>query len=118
MARHPTLYFSDGTVTIKVVISIVITDITDLSKAGDGSDTIYNVYRGPLLRGSELFEGMLNLPHPGIAPMTLTDNAKEWFEHARKLGMDGTSDDLAVMLPPQLTAGEIEIFLNFMFLQG
>ncbi|KAJ7218961.1 hypothetical protein B0H12DRAFT_1239701 [Mycena haematopus] len=50
--------------------------------------------------------------------MTLTDNAKEWFAQARKLGLDGTSDDLAVMLPPQLAASEIEPFLHFMFLQG
>ncbi len=91
---------------------------TDLWKAGDGSETIYNVYRGPLIRGSEFFEGMLNLPHPGIPPMTLTDNAKEWFEQARKLGLDGTSDNLAVILPPQLAATEIEVFLDFMFLQG
>ncbi|KAF8186956.1 hypothetical protein K438DRAFT_1973150 [Mycena galopus ATCC 62051] len=91
---------------------------TDLWKAGDGSGTIYNVYRGPLIRGSKFFEGMLDLPQPGIPPMTLTDNAKEWFEKARKLGLDGTSDDLAVKLPPQLVAAEIEIFLDFMFLQG
>ncbi|KAF7338834.1 hypothetical protein MSAN_02206200 [Mycena sanguinolenta] len=102
MARHPNLYFPDGSLTLK---------------AGDGSETIYNVYRGQLQLGSEFFGAMLTLPHPNIPPMGSNDNAREWFQKARQLGLDGTSDELAITFPPQLAATEIETFLKFVFLQ-
>ncbi|KAK7063404.1 hypothetical protein R3P38DRAFT_2492395 [Favolaschia claudopus] len=102
MPRHSKLYFSDGTIVIK---------------AGDGSDMFYNVYRGPLEHASELFDTLLNLPQPGIPPMTWKDNAITWFQKARSLGLNGSTDALALELPAQLTAGEIEAWIYFTFLQ-
>ncbi|KAJ6477069.1 hypothetical protein C8R45DRAFT_1158367 [Mycena sanguinolenta] len=102
--RHPQLYFRDGGATIKV-------------KAGDGSRMVYNVFCSVLELESGFFGALFTLPHPNIPPMGLTDNARDWFQKARELGLDGTSDELAIMLPPQLAAIEIEAFLRFMFLQ-
>ncbi|KAJ7811411.1 hypothetical protein B0H14DRAFT_3880113 [Mycena olivaceomarginata] len=101
MGRHSELYFEEGTMTIK---------------ASDG--TLYNVYRAPLMRQSEFCNGMLTLPNPQQPPLSLTQNAKEWFERSRQLGLECTSDATALELPPQFTATEIEIFLDYMFLQG
>ncbi|KAJ6451418.1 hypothetical protein C8R45DRAFT_1113533 [Mycena sanguinolenta] len=100
--RHPDLYFDDGSLTLQ---------------AGDGSGVLYNVYRGQLQLGSELFGAILTLPHPNIPAMTVTDNARQWFQKARSLGLDGTSDELALVLPPQLAATEIEKYLHFVYLQ-
>ncbi|KAJ7737018.1 hypothetical protein B0H14DRAFT_2542963 [Mycena olivaceomarginata] len=101
MGRHSELYFEEGTMTIK---------------ASDG--TLYNVYRAPLMRQSEFCNGMLALPNPQQPPLSLTQNAKDWFERSRQLGLECTSDATALELPPQFTATEIEIFLDYMFLQG
>ncbi|KAJ7477902.1 hypothetical protein B0H11DRAFT_2281133 [Mycena galericulata] len=101
MSRHPQLYFEEGTMTIK---------------ASDG--TLYNVYRAPLIRQSELFRGMLTLPDPKQPPLAVTENAREWFERSKQLGLECTSDATALCLPPQFSAAEIEKFLDFMFLQG
>ncbi|KAJ7211372.1 hypothetical protein GGX14DRAFT_565245 [Mycena pura] len=98
--RHPQLYFEDGTMTIK---------------ASDG--TLYNVYRAPLIRQSEFCSAMLTLPNPKQPPLSLTQNAREWFERSRQLGLEGTSDATALPLPEQFTPSEIEKFLDFMFLQ-
>ncbi|KAJ7031447.1 hypothetical protein C8F04DRAFT_1397194 [Mycena alexandri] len=99
--RHPTLYFQCGTLTIK---------------AWDG--TLYNVYREPLLLGSEFFSGMLSLLNPAIPSIKLAENAKQWYEKAKLLGLEGSSDDTAVEMPPQFSSWEIEMFLEFMYLQG
>ncbi|KAJ7084091.1 hypothetical protein C8R44DRAFT_894237 [Mycena epipterygia] len=103
MARHDRLYFQDGSLTLK---------------AGDGSETLYNVYQGTLMMSSEFFRGMLTLPIPALAPLSLTDNAKDHLTKARDQGLEGTSDETAVVFPAQFKAAEIESFLVFMFLQG
>jgi hypothetical protein len=50
--------------------------------------------------------------------MSLADNAKEYLEKARKEGLEGTSDETAVLLPAQFTTAELEKFFEFSFLQG
>ncbi|KAJ7719195.1 hypothetical protein B0H16DRAFT_1700344 [Mycena metata] len=87
-----------------------------MSKAGDG--TLYNVYREPLLIKSEFFAGMLALPNPAIPPIKLTENAKKWYQTAKDLGLGGTSDETAIGMPPQFSSREIDMFLDFMYLQG
>ncbi|KAJ7804599.1 hypothetical protein B0H14DRAFT_2883650 [Mycena olivaceomarginata] len=101
MGRHPQLYFPDGTMTIK---------------ASDG--TLYNVYRAPLICQSEFCSAMLTLPNPKQPPLSLTQNAKEWFERSRHLNLECTSDATALELPPQFSATEIEKFLHFIFLEA
>ncbi|KAJ7144815.1 hypothetical protein C8R43DRAFT_1130533 [Mycena crocata] len=103
MSRHPTLYFQDGSFTLK---------------AGDGSETLYNVYRAPLMLRTDFFSGMLAFPNPKLSPMTLTDNAKEYLVKAKEKGVEGSSDETALVLPPQFSAREVERFLDFIFLQG
>ncbi|KAJ7814611.1 hypothetical protein B0H14DRAFT_2849941 [Mycena olivaceomarginata] len=95
MGRHSELYFEEGTTTIKVLDGI-----------------LYTVYCAPLMCQSEFCNGMLTLPNPQQSPLSLTQNAKEWFEHSRQLGLECTT------APPQFIATEIEIFLDYMFLQG
>ncbi|KAJ6470291.1 hypothetical protein C8R47DRAFT_1222668 [Mycena vitilis] len=102
MGRHPKLYFSDGTLTLK---------------AGDGSGTLYNVYRAPLMLRSEFFGGMFVLPGSSQV-LSLNDNAKECLALAKSKALDGTSDANAVDLPAQFAESEIEKFLEFIFLQG
>ncbi|KAJ7155283.1 hypothetical protein C8R46DRAFT_1227235 [Mycena filopes] len=103
MPRHERLYLPDGTLTIM---------------AGDGSKMLYNVYRGQLALGSELLAGMFSLPNPVIPAIGVTENARAWFNKAREQGLGGTSDDTAIVFPPQFSAAEIEIFFEFMYLQG
>ncbi|KAJ6592417.1 hypothetical protein B0H19DRAFT_1245294 [Mycena capillaripes] len=103
MARHPTLYFEDGFLTLK---------------AGDGSGTLYNVYRAPLMRQSDVFKGMLSLPNPALPPLKLTDNSREYLAKAKEQGLEATSDETAIILPAQFSGMEIEKFLEFIFLQG
>ncbi|KAJ7435446.1 hypothetical protein FB451DRAFT_1464202 [Mycena latifolia] len=98
MTRHSTLYFDDGTLTMK---------------ATDG--TLYNVYRHHLIMQSDFFNGMLTLPIPDHPPVSLTGSTKEFLDKARKAGLDGTSDETAVELPAQFTATECERFLEFVF---
>ncbi|KAJ7442284.1 hypothetical protein FB451DRAFT_112571 [Mycena latifolia] len=98
MGRHPTLYFDDETLTLK---------------AGDG--TLYNVYRHHLTTKSEFFNGMLSLPIPGHPPPSLRDSTRDLLEKARKSGVDGSNDEMAVELPAQFTPTECEKFLEFVF---
>ncbi|KAJ7500564.1 hypothetical protein B0H11DRAFT_2378436 [Mycena galericulata] len=98
MARHPTLYFSDGTLILR---------------AGDG--TLYNVYRHHLITLSDCFNGMLTLPIPERPLGSLTETSKEWVETGRKAKLEGFGDQEAVQLPPQFTAMECEKFLEFIF---
>ncbi|KAJ7024499.1 hypothetical protein C8F04DRAFT_1192316 [Mycena alexandri] len=100
MARHPSLYFTDGSLTIKAM---------------DGSKTLYNVYRGSLAEQSVLFAGMLSLPNPTIPAIGITENSKKWFENAIKLGLAGTTDENAIEIPAQFKAAEIEVFLEFIW---
>ncbi|KAJ7030985.1 hypothetical protein C8F04DRAFT_1364796 [Mycena alexandri] len=101
--RHPTLYFQDGTLVLR---------------AGDGSGTLYNVYRAPLLVQSEFFAGMLNLPAPNNPPPSLTASARECLKEAKNRGHEGGLDETAVEIPGQFKASEVEVFLEFLFLQG
>ncbi|KAF8207496.1 hypothetical protein K438DRAFT_1962421 [Mycena galopus ATCC 62051] len=87
-SRHPTLYFSDGTLTLK---------------ANDG--TLYNVNRQLLVLKSEFFAGMLTLPPPE-APPGPTEQA---------VILDGTTDATAVLFPATWTSAESEAFLEFVF---
>ncbi|KAJ7626887.1 hypothetical protein FB45DRAFT_1029268 [Roridomyces roridus] len=103
MARHPKLYFIDGSLILK---------------AGDGSDTLYNVYRGTMIASSEFFQTMLSLPQEGMQVLTETGDTKSWLQQAKDLGLDGSCDEKALTLPPQFRAQEIEVFLDFMFTQG
>ncbi|KAJ7082084.1 hypothetical protein B0H15DRAFT_952760 [Mycena belliarum] len=98
MSRHPTLYFADGTLTLK---------------ASDG--TLYNVYQHHLIMQSDFFSGMLTLPIPNHPPISLTDNTKDWIQKARDAGLDGTSDATAVQLPDKFTNIDCERFLEFVF---
>ncbi|KAJ7443603.1 hypothetical protein B0H11DRAFT_2250519 [Mycena galericulata] len=98
MARHPTLYFTDGSLTLK---------------ASDG--TLYNVYRQQLMTLSDCFNGMLTLPIPDRPCATVKDSGKDWVESGRKAGLDGFEDDTAVELPTHFTAMECEKFLEFIF---
>ncbi|KAJ7710112.1 hypothetical protein B0H16DRAFT_1703766 [Mycena metata] len=116
MIQHPSLYFACGTLTLKVDKINVVPSVPDTSKAGDG--TLYNVYRKPLLIKSEFFAGMLALPNPAIPPIKLTENAKKWYQKAKDLGLGGTSDETAIGMPPQFSSWEIDMFLDFMYLQG
>ncbi|KAJ7084735.1 hypothetical protein C8R43DRAFT_965247 [Mycena crocata] len=50
--------------------------------------------------------------------MTLTDNVKEYLVKAKEKGVEGSSDETALVLPPQFSAREVEKFLDFIFLQG
>ncbi|KAJ7831053.1 hypothetical protein B0H14DRAFT_3464371 [Mycena olivaceomarginata] len=98
--RHSTLYFPDGTLTLK---------------AHDG--TLYNVNRQLLVLKSELFAGMLTLPQPppeALSP-TLSQGSRGLIEQAAQAGLDGTTDETAVALPATLSAEECEIFLEFVF---
>ncbi|KAJ7635199.1 hypothetical protein FB45DRAFT_1057104 [Roridomyces roridus] len=103
MARHPKLYFIDGSLILK---------------AGDGSDTLYNVYRGTMIASSEFFQTMLSLPQEGMQVLMETGDTKSWLQQAKDLGLDGSCDEKALTLPPQFRAQEIEVFLDFMFTQG
>ncbi|KAJ7691645.1 hypothetical protein B0H14DRAFT_3531832 [Mycena olivaceomarginata] len=98
MARHPTLYFSDGSLALK---------------AADG--TLYNVYRHNLSVLSEFFSGMLSLPIPNHPTISMGENARAWLEKAKIAGVNGTSDATAVELPALFTAFECEKFLEFVF---
>ncbi|KAJ7352038.1 hypothetical protein DFH08DRAFT_1077839 [Mycena albidolilacea] len=98
--RHSSLYFPDGTLTLK---------------AHDG--TLYNVNRQLLVLKSELFAGMLTLPQPppeALSP-TLSQGSRGLIERAAQAGLDGTTDETAVALPETLSAEECEIFLEFVF---
>ncbi|KAJ7602278.1 hypothetical protein FB45DRAFT_1047211 [Roridomyces roridus] len=103
MARHPKLYFIDGSLILK---------------AGDGSDTLYNVYRGTMIASSKFFQTMLSLPQEGMQVLMETGDTKSWLQQAKDLGLDGSCDEKALTLPPQFRAQEIEVFLDFMFTQG
>ncbi|KAK7023213.1 hypothetical protein R3P38DRAFT_3357018 [Favolaschia claudopus] len=106
MGKHPDLYFIDGTLTLM---------------AGDGSETIYNVYRAPLMRHSSVFQGMLTLPTgPGTLP-SLSPSAssvREALIKARAEGLEGTTEENPVVLPAQLKAAELDEFIVFLFLRG
>ncbi|KAJ7871827.1 hypothetical protein B0H14DRAFT_3567993, partial [Mycena olivaceomarginata] len=98
--RHSTLYFPDGTLTLK---------------AHDG--TLYNVNRQLLVLKSELFAGMLTLPQPppeALSP-TLSQGSRGLIERAAQAGLDGTTDQTVVALPETLSAEECKIFLEFVF---
>ncbi|KAJ7716030.1 hypothetical protein B0H14DRAFT_3522436 [Mycena olivaceomarginata] len=76
--RHSTLYFPDGTLTLK---------------AHNG--TLYNVNRQLLVLKSELFAGMLTLPQPppeALSP-TLSQGSRGLIEQAAQAGLDGTTDE-------------------------
>ncbi|KAJ7336839.1 hypothetical protein DFH08DRAFT_1017957 [Mycena albidolilacea] len=98
--RNSTLYFPDGTLTLK---------------AHDG--TLYNVNRQLLVLKSELFAGMLTLPQPPLEALspTLSQGSRGLIERAAQAGLDGTTDETAVALPETLSAEECEIFLEFVF---
>jgi hypothetical protein len=113
MARHPTLYFSDGSLALKVNTTWLPGINSDLFKAADG--TLYNVYRHNLSVLSEFFRGMLSLPIPNHPTISLGENARAWLEKAKIAGVDGTSDATAVELPALFTAFECEKFLEFGF---
>ncbi|KAF8144679.1 hypothetical protein K438DRAFT_1992602 [Mycena galopus ATCC 62051] len=98
LQRHSTLYWPDGTCTLK---------------AADG--TYFNVNRQLLILKSDCFSGMLSLPIAGHPPLKLTESTKELIEQARTAGLDGTSDATAVPLPAQFTAVECQVFLEFIF---
>ncbi|KAJ7485617.1 hypothetical protein FB451DRAFT_1392350 [Mycena latifolia] len=95
--RHESLYFQDGTLTLKA------------------EDTLYNVNRHLLILKSDCFAGMLTLPVPGHLPLELSQSSKELIELARKDGLDGTSDATAVTLPDKFSADECTVFLEFIF---
>ncbi|KAJ7787796.1 hypothetical protein B0H14DRAFT_2629002 [Mycena olivaceomarginata] len=98
LQRHSTLYWPDGTCTLK---------------AADG--TYFNVNRQLLILKSDCFSGMLSLPIAGHPPLKLTESTKQLIEQARTARLDGTSDATAVPLPAQFTAAECQVFLEFIF---
>ncbi|KAJ7487741.1 hypothetical protein B0H11DRAFT_2014598 [Mycena galericulata] len=96
--RHSSLYFPDGTLTLK---------------ASDG--TLYNVNRQLLILKSDCFAGMLTLPAPVQLPSGLSQSSKDLIELSRKARLDGTSDATAVPLPQSFSGVECEAFLEFIF---
>ncbi|KAJ6530482.1 hypothetical protein DFH09DRAFT_1093529 [Mycena vulgaris] len=99
MQKHGSLYFPDGTLTLKV---------------HDGS-TYYNVYRQPLILKSDFFSGMLTLPVPGAPASSLSKSSKDLIEWGKKAGLDGTSDATAVAFPQNFSQEDCEAFLEFIF---
>ncbi|KAJ6450134.1 hypothetical protein C8R47DRAFT_1329919 [Mycena vitilis] len=98
--RHESLYFSDGTLTLKT----------------SNGDTYYNVYRQPLILKSDFFSGMLTLPIPGAMPASLSESCRDLLAAAKKAGYDGTSDaTAAAVFPAHFSNRDCEVFLEFIF---
>ncbi|KAJ7649693.1 hypothetical protein FB45DRAFT_1017156 [Roridomyces roridus] len=98
MPRHPKFYMRDGTLVLK---------------AGDGSEVLYRVYRAVLENQSVFFEGLLSLPNSKVD--SLAGDGKKWLEEVRAAGVDGTTDETALVLPAQLATKELDAFFDLMF---
>jgi hypothetical protein len=58
---------------------------------------------------------MLTLPIPDHPPLLLGDSTLALLAKATESGLDGTSDQTAVLLPPQFTSTEYKKFFEFVF---
>ncbi|KAJ7663586.1 hypothetical protein B0H17DRAFT_1211601 [Mycena rosella] len=117
--RHASLYFPDGTLTLKVdknrdIVGLQANSFFFFRSTYDGS-AYYNVYRQPLILKSDFFSGMLTLPISGAAGLSLSQSSKDLIEAARKAGHDGSSDATAVAFPKIFTGADCEVFLEFIF---
>lgn len=78
---------------------------------------LYKVYCTPLAQKSVFFSGLLGLPYPSSGGETPPVGAdfKTLMEYAKRNGLDGHSDEKALILPERIDTDEVDHLFHFIF---